>query len=262
MDKNYNIDSSCTSNTILIDEDANINRTNFIIHGMNNSISVGKATLKNVVIHIYGNNNTIDIDIDVLVMDCKILIYYRKQTSNYNKIKILHNTHILSTINIMHCDNSVVTIGKNTLLHRGGGIVLAEESKVSIGDDCLIASNVQIKTSDHHSITDLNGHRINLAGNITIGNKVWIAEEVTICKNAIIPSNSVVAFRSLVNKPFTQENILLAGMPAKIIRKGISWSRDLLEPSSQRNENSKLHKHTLVMSKFFIKLFSIFNLNK
>ena len=44
-------------------------------------------------------------------------------------------------------------------------------------------------------------------------------------KGAKIPNNCIVGANSLVNKEFFEENCLIAGTPAKIIKKGVNWSR-------------------------------------
>ena len=41
---------------------------------------------------------------------------------------------------------------------------------------------------------------------------------------AIINNNSVIAAHTLVNKSFSESNILVAGIPAKIKRKNIVWN--------------------------------------
>ena len=42
-------------------------------------------------------------------------------------------------------------------------------------------------------------------------------------KDVKISRNSVVAYGSLVTKKFEQENVLLAGIPAKIVKENIYW---------------------------------------
>ena len=49
---------------------------------------------------------------------------------------------------------------------------------------------------------------------------------VMIFKGAVIPDGSVVGAGSLVNKKFEEENILIAGSPAKKIRSDIEWRRE------------------------------------
>lgn len=44
-------------------------------------------------------------------------------------------------------------------------------------------------------------------------------------KNTKIPDDSIVGWGSIVTKVFHEPNIILAGIPAKIIKRGINWDR-------------------------------------
>lgn len=55
---------------------------------------------------------------------------------------------------------------------------------------------------------------------------VWIAQRVTLIKGAQIPSNCVVGACSLVNKKFEEEGCIIAGNPAKVIKRNIRWKFD------------------------------------
>ena len=59
---------------------------------------------------------------------------------------------------------------------------------------------------------------------VEIGNHVWIAAFVDILKGVNIPSDSVVAYRSCVTKPFFNEHSLIAGYPAKQIKEQVNWN--------------------------------------
>ena len=54
---------------------------------------------------------------------------------------------------------------------------------------------------------------------------LWIGARTMVLKGAQIPSNSIVGACALVNKEFTEENTVLAGIPAKIIKRNVNWDR-------------------------------------
>ena len=54
-------------------------------------------------------------------------------------------------------------------------------------------------------------------GDITIGNDVWVGMDVTILGGVIIGNGSVIAAGSVVTKSIP-ENVLAAGVPAKVIK--------------------------------------------
>ena len=61
---------------------------------------------------------------------------------------------------------------------------------------------------------------------VYIGNHVWVGADALIQKGARISDNSVVATRSIVTKQFDQGNVVIAGVPARIVRENIGWSRN------------------------------------
>ncbi len=48
---------------------------------------------------------------------------------------------------------------------------------------------------------------------------------VSILKGATIFDNSIVAFGSIVTKSFTETNVIIAGIPAKIVKTNINWKK-------------------------------------
>lgn len=119
-----------------------------------------------------------------------------------------------------------VSIGSNTSV-RQGYILVQEGADLTIGSDCLISRDVEIRTSDAHSLVDIkNGKRINPAQPVVIGDHVWIGARSFISKGSTIPDKCVVGAMSFVNKSFEGEGHLLAGVPARIVRSGITWHRE------------------------------------
>ena len=107
-------------------------------------------------------------------------------------------------------------------------IIMGNESdlSVSIGRDCMISSDVTIRSTDGHAIYELGtGKIINRARPIVIGDHVWIGAGVTLMKGAGVASNSVIGRASMVTRRFDEENVVLAGTPAKVVRNQIMWDR-------------------------------------
>ena len=66
---------------------------------------------------------------------------------------------------------------------------------------------------------------LNPDSDIEIGNHVWVGQDVTILKNTKIGNNCVIGAGSLVNKNFIENNVVIAGNPAKIVKYDINWDR-------------------------------------
>lgn len=63
------------------------------------------------------------------------------------------------------------------------------------------------------------------AQSIEIGKHVWIGKDAKICKNVKLSDNSIVGWGSIVTKKFNEPNVIVAGIPTKIAKRGINWDR-------------------------------------
>ncbi len=116
------------------------------------------------------------------------------------------------------------------LAHGGGGDVV-------IGEDCMFAYNITIRNGDYHTIVDSqSGQVLNHNCDVRIGNHVWVATDVLISKGAVIPDNSVVAARSVVTHQFDAPNIVIAGVPARMVKQGINWDRCCVADFIRKNK--------------------------
>ena len=182
-----------------IDISTNLKNSKIIIKGDKNLVLIKKSDIKRLKVGIYGKNNTLEIYENCMLRDTNIIIQ-----GNNLRITIKNN-----------CE-----IGGATIVCAG------ESSSIQIDEQCLIASNIEIRNNDGHSIFE-NGNLINPSSNIHIGNNVWICQNVKILKGAHIGNNSVIALNALVSSGVYKNNVILAGIPAKIIKSNIYWSKEL-----------------------------------
>lgn len=94
------------------------------------------------------------------------------------------------------------------------------EDSVNIGADCIIAWDVFISDSNWHEISG-----VATCSPVSIGDQVWLSHGVSVSKGAVIPAGCIVGAKSLVTHVFCTEKALIAGVPAKVIRNGVEWSR-------------------------------------
>ncbi|SDN05531.1 hypothetical protein [Bacillus sp. OK048] len=118
-------------------------------------------------------------------------------------------------------DNGVVTIGEGFYSNRN--FELQCEREISIGQDVLLGWNVSVRDTDGHK-TYFNGIENNDRECVVVNNHVWIASHCTILKGTHLSQGSIVGCNSLVcGVKMEQPNCLLAGVPARVKKQGITW---------------------------------------
>lgn len=115
----------------------------------------------------------------------------------------------------------ILSIGKGCTFNKY--VLISCNNKITIGDDLLCGWNVNFRDTDNHQIT-CQGFVLKDSHELEIGNHVWICAYVDLIKGKV-PDNCVVGYRSLINKSFYEQNVLLAGIPANIVKTDINWQR-------------------------------------
>ena len=100
-------------------------------------------------------------------------------------------------------------IGKNMTVHGNGTVV--------IGDYCDIAPEVTFLTGGHKLGSSQRRAGEGESYHIAVGNGVWIGARTTVLLDTRLGDGSVVAACACVAKN-VPDNVLVAGVPAKVIR--------------------------------------------
>ncbi len=190
--------------------------------GRNNKIVTDGIRMASPI-QIKGSHNLIIIHKDAVVNECHI-----KVLGNNARIEIGGNAYLWGVELHVEDNGCAILIGRDTFIGHHTHIACTEDNrKITIGDNSMISSFVQIRTGDSHSILDAEGKRINYADDVILGNHCWIGEGSKILKGVSIGNNCVVSTGAIVTKSF-ENNILLAGIPAKAIKSNISWDKNRL----------------------------------
>lgn len=143
------------------------------------------------------------------------------------KISIDSSLHYIRNLYIKSCSNKFsLQIGKNFSCEGVTIFVNEPNLSINIGDNCMFSHSIYLRPCDAHTIFDKNSNIINRGKDIIIGNKVWIGQGVTLLKNTKVSDNSVVGLGSIVTKKFNESSVIIAGNPAKILKREITWSRE------------------------------------
>ncbi len=102
---------------------------------------------------------------------------------------------------------------------RNGGSIVVE-------GDQLWAADVYVATDDMHRLTDVaTGDRINPFGaHVRIGRHVWLCREAVVTGHVEIGEDACVGMRSLVRGQKVPAGTVVAGVPARVVREGTTWS--------------------------------------
>lgn len=140
---------------------------------------------------------------------------------------------------ITFCGRFVMGMGSSLICRRGGSIVFGDntiigartllfcEKEIILDDGFLTSWDCQIMDSDTHYIIDMQANSpATSKKEISIGKHVWIGNGVIINKGTKLPSDSIVASRSLCNKNYMAEgtNCVFAGSPAKVVTRNKKWT--------------------------------------
>ncbi len=199
------------------------------VFGENNTIIIGGRELteddkqlldKAGKITIVGNNNVVELA-DITNLNCNIWVQGNNNRISIGKCKSLTNIHVSMPQN---WDNRELIINDFRYFQNVGFSVIGNNRKIHVGKDCMFSSGINVWTTDFHPIYDLETNkRVNEEQDIIIGDHVWLGREIFISKGSIIPSGCVIGAKSFVNKAFTKENTIIAGIPAKVVKENIRW---------------------------------------
>jgi acetyltransferase-like isoleucine patch superfamily enzyme len=122
---------------------------------------------------------------------------------------------------------ATVEIGVGVGFSGRSRILSHEPQNIFIGDGCLFGAEVDVFASDMHSILDAKtGKRINPAKGIHISDRVWVGRRASVLKGVTIGPDSVIATGAIVVKDIPA-GCVAAGNPATVIRRGVTWQREL-----------------------------------
>lgn len=111
-----------------------------------------------------------------------------------------------------------IEIGLNTApgASLGNYIFANAEAPILVGDYTVIASNVCIGAYDH-DVYDIS--RYTSKGPIRIGRYCWIAANAVVLSGVTLGDHTVVAAGAVVNRSFPEGYCILAGNPARLVKR-------------------------------------------
>lgn len=171
----------------------------------------------NTLIQVSGGGNFIQVMPQALLKKAKIFVH-----GNNNKIIIRQNAYLEGSVLHIEDNDCLIEIGEHTFIGPSHMACTEDGNSIKIGKDCMLSSNINIRTGDSHSILDAEGKRINRGQSVAIGDHVWIGEGAKIMKGVHLQKDTIVASGAIVTHSFPS-NVILGGNPAKCIKDGVTW---------------------------------------
>lgn len=183
-----------------------------------------------VTVRFKGENNIVKLS-EPLMFERRLLVNRTKfrinGDNNYIEIK---KSNIISNLKLDRIrDNNVLIIDEN--FYQTGECVIdfcdLSDKKVLIGKNCMFGINSRLMLGDSHTIYDIKTKEClnKPKRGIVVGNHVWFARDVKILKDSEIANDTVVGMGSIVNKRFQEENVIIAGCPAKVVKRNVNWQK-------------------------------------
>lgn len=151
--------------------------------------------------------------------------------------KYAYNFRIMTASGAM---NQRLEIGEDCSFWTGVNLNLTDDNAhIRIGEDCMFSKDIEIWASDGHALIDRKTNSvINPCHNsVVIGNHVWIGAKVIMTKNVGIPDGCVIGTGSVVTSKINEKYVVVAGNPAKIVRRDVDWSRKRPNSVEKANKN-------------------------
>ena len=190
------------------------------VRGEKNRILLQGCFLKRCKIEVYGADNQVELGARCVFQDCHIYI-----RGNHNRIKIGKECRCGKLEIWVEDDSNQVNIGSNTRVTGKTHLAVTEGKTLQIGDRCLLANEITIRTGDSHSLLNQEGERCNPAEDIYIGDHVWIGQGVYILKGVTVGKDAVLGTGAVVTKSVSGKTVA-AGNPAKVIKEHITWDSE------------------------------------
>jgi serine acetyltransferase len=189
-------------------------------HGKGNAVLLSDSVRRGCRIRIAGHDNRIEFG-----PECRFWNLDLELVGNGHLLQVGAHSEVRGGRWLLEDAGSSLVIGTRTTM-IGDTLIASEGTRITLGEDCMLSSNVEIRSSDGHSVLDKEtGLRLNPASDVRVGAHVWFGAGVRIMKGVALGDHTIVAAGAVVTRDIPAHSIA-AGIPAKVIQSGVTWNRE------------------------------------
>ena len=132
-------------------------------------------------------------------------------------------------------------IDESSTFGNSNEFIIYHGEKVMVGKNSMFSNEIKLYAGDGHAIFSIDtAERTNLPSTdktkytVELKDHVWVGLRATILgtKNTVIGKSSIIGACAVVTDSFPN-NCAVAGNPAKIVSKNLTWGRSILETNIQ-----------------------------
>lgn len=184
-----------------------------------------------VIVDSPAGNVKIDIHDSVRFEKPNLLIV----SESNSRIVIKKNCSFKTDAKIHAYGNAELDIGENCSFVFENRFYVPYSCKITLGNNCMFSSYIKLYSGDGHAVFDVEtGKRtLDITENsprtsIVLEDHVWVGLNAMLLGNTHIGRSSIVGAGAVVKGKFPN-NCAVAGNPAKIVKKNVTWTDNVFE---------------------------------
>lgn len=168
---------------------------------------------------IRGERSIVCIEDGVVMHGCRVVL-----KGDDCLVRIGANCVLQDSVHLICEDSrSRVELQPRVQVFHGVAMASTEGAAIRVGEGSMIAPGCSLRSGDSHAVYAGNT-RINPAQDIQLGRSCWLGERAMILKGSVIPDGCIVGAASVVTRQFREPGCIIAGVPARVVKKGVRWS--------------------------------------
>ena len=151
--------------------------------------------------------------------------YHRTVLNLRGRIEIMGECAIGAGCKVEVSETGTLTLGER--FNMGPCSLIVCHKGISFGKDVLTSWCCTFMDTDQHQLVDSEGHCCNEDRPIAMGDNVWCGCHVIVTKGTQICSHVTIGAGSCVHGVFAEEQTVIAGNPARVVRHGVARKMEI-----------------------------------